>query len=352
VAGSYAGQAGSYLPAGDPYAGQAGSFPPAGEAGALVAGAGGTIPVAGSGGNAPVGGAGGIAGTGGIGGAGEVGGSGGFGGNGGTGGFSGAGGSVGGSGGTGGSSVIVDTNLCCRDGNCLTHGTPPADITPADGPFQYQSYPGATGTIYYPTDAAPPFAGFALCGGLNNTGEEMQEWGPFYASWGIVIIITTTLDSDVNEERATKLLASIDELKSENNNPLSPLNGQMSHRYGTAGYSMGGGGTTIASTNDPTFKSSMGLAPFLPLGGMSVPTLFLEGALDPVAGAAPVQTAPGTPSLQVVFDLYSHFNWYGPTPEDANYALAWQKCFLEGDEAWRPYLTKQMPTANLTPTGL
>ena len=59
----------------------------------------------------------------------------------------------------------------------------------------------------------------------------------FDASYGIVTLIaTTTVGSDFPDVRATKLLASIDELKSENTKSGSALFGKMSDRYGTSGY--------------------------------------------------------------------------------------------------------------------
>jgi hypothetical protein len=127
----------------------------------------------------------------------------------------------------------------------------------------------------------------------------------------------------------------------------------MSDRYGISGYSMGGGGTTIGCTTDPSLKTGIGLAPWAPVTGMTVPTLFLQGDADAVAGTAALATAAGTPSLQVVFSGYTHFDWFGPTDRDANYALSWQKVFLEGDERWTSYLTKQgTGVARLVPTGL
>ena len=79
----------------------------------------------------------------------------------------------------------------------------------------------------------------------------MVSWGWFYASWGIVTVVTWTGPLDFPDIRAIALNGAIEELKAENLNPLSPLNGQMSDRYGTSGYSMGGGGTTRQASRDP-----------------------------------------------------------------------------------------------------
>jgi hypothetical protein len=166
----------------------------------------------------------------------------------------------------------------------------------------------------------------------------MTGWGPFYAKWGIVTIITWTGAADTPNVRGDKLVAAIEELKKLNADSSSPIFGKLSGSYGTSGYSMGGGGTTWASQTDPTFKTSVGLAPWGPVTGMTVPTLFLEGNADTVAGMAVPSVASGTPSMQVVFTGYTHFNWFGPTDPSGYYALAWQKVYLDGDERWKPLL--------------
>jgi dienelactone hydrolase len=221
-------------------------------------------------------------------------------------------------------------------------------LTSKKGPFKTATFEIAVGTVHYPADAEPPFAGVALCGGFTNTGPEMASWGPFYASYGIVTIITTTGAADSPDVRANKLLAAVKALAAENTKSGSPLNNRLAGRYGTSGYSMGGGGTTIASKSDPTLKSSVGLAPWGPTGSnVKVPTLLLCGASDTVAPCSMAQDAYGaiadsTPKMMVSIPGTTHFNWFGP--EDAGggisgeAALAFQKVFLEGDDRWKPFL--------------
>jgi hypothetical protein len=240
---------------------------------------------------------------------------------------------------------------CCPDGDCLCHGPDPSNAAILNGPFKTADYAGTTGTIYYPTDAAPPLAGLALCGGFTNTGPEMAEWGPFYASWGLVTIITTTGPLDLPDLRASAMLASIQELETENTKSGGPLLGKMSDRYGISGYSMGGGGTTIAATSDPSLRTGIGLAPWGPVTGMTVPMLFLCGDADTVAGVSAPKTAANVPSMQVVISGYTHFDWFGPTEISGHYALSWQKVFLEGDTRWAPLLSeKLLGVANMQST--
>lgn len=247
---------------------------------------------------------------------------------------------------------------CCSDGDCVCHGPDPSGLTSNNGPFQVQSYRVSNGTIFYPTDAEPPLAGIAICPGFLNSGPEMEPWGPFYASHGFVMIAVDTIGSDVPQIRAVKLLDGVSTLKAENENSSSPIFGKMAGRYGTTGYSMGGGGTTIASGEDSTLYSSIGLAAWGPVtSGVTVPTLLLCGSSDGVAPCNMSQSAysglpAGTPKMMVTISGASHFDWFTPAAVggvSGQYALAFQKVFLAGDERWKPIL--QQTAAGATPVS-
>jgi pimeloyl-ACP methyl ester carboxylesterase len=258
----------------------------------------------------------------------------------------------------------VDSGSCCPTGDCLCHGTPPARLSAAKGPYKTASLRLSTGTAYYPTDAPPPFAGIAICPGFTNTGPEMADWGPFYASWGIVIVVTNTGGLDDPPTRGDLLLGSIKALKAENTKSGSPLNGKMSGRYGTSGYSMGGGGTTYASSEDPTLKSSVGLAAWEPIGrNIKVPTLLMCGSADLVAECSHTDGSYNaipntTPKMKIVISGAEHLaSWFGPDQAgngtSGGYALAFNKVYLEGDTRWKTLLlTKPQGhemTTNITP---
>ena len=255
---------------------------------------------------------------------------------------------------TGGDSASAGSNdvgtpldgSCCPDGDCLCHAPPPSELTANDGPYETATLKLGTGTLHYPTDAEPPFAGIAICPGFLNTGPEMAPWGPFYASWGIAVVVTNTTGADLPTVRGDKLVAAIEELKTQNEGS-GPLVGKLAGRYGTSGYSMGGGGTTFASAKDATFRTSVGLAAWGPEGrNVKVPTLFLCSESDSVAGCGFSQTAydemGSTPKMLVKIPSASHFAWFDPNDAgrgmSGKYALAFQKVFLEGDERWRPLL--------------
>jgi pimeloyl-ACP methyl ester carboxylesterase len=269
-----------------------------------------------------------------------------------------AGGAEAGTGDAGGSDLKGE---CCADGNCLCHGPAPSGLTSAPGPFKTASFDGMTGKIHYPTDAQPPFAAVALCGGFLNSGPEMDTWGSFYASYGIVTIITATLPTDFPEIRANHLLNSIKELEAKNTQSGNPLFGKLAGRYGTSGYSMGGGGTTHATVTNKSLKTSVGLAAWSPVGaGITTPTLLLCGSSD---GTAPCSQSQGsyrsipetTPKMMVSISGATHFNWFGPTDAgrgvSGQYALAFQKVYLEGDERWKPIL-KMMASGGTVTTNI
>ena len=237
---------------------------------------------------------------------------------------------------------------CCEDGDCLCRGDAPRELTSARGPYKTAEFRIAAGTVHYPTDAEPPFAAVAVCGGFLNTGPEMASWGPFYASHGIVTVITSTGAADIPDIRASKLLAAIEQLKAENTKSGGPLANKLSGRYGTSGYSMGGGGTTIASTKEATLRTSVGLAPWGGASsGVKVATLLLCGTSDGTAPCSMSQSvyrgiADPTPKMMLSISGVTHFNWFGPTDAGRGtsgaYALAFQKVYLEGDERWKPLL--------------
>ena len=219
----------------------------------------------------------------------------------------------------------------------------------------------STGTVYYPTNAEPPFAGVSICPGFLNTGPEMAPWGPFYASWGIVTVVTFTGAADAPDVRGQKLVAAIQELKTQN--ATGPLSGKLAGRYGTSGFSMGGGGTTFASEADPTMRTSIALAAWGPDGPtVQTPTLFICSDADTVSSCTGSHSSyaaiPNTvPKMILDIPGVSQFNFFSPTDdvagggESGEYALAFQKVYLESDERWKPIL-RMSPHAGAVTTNI
>jgi hypothetical protein len=264
-------------------------------------------------------------------------------------------------GGGGGTAGAVSGGDCCPDGNCLCSTPPPARLSAAKGPFKTASLNFASGTAYYPTDGKPPYGGVAIIPGFTNIGPEMEEWGPFYASWGIVCVITSSGPLDTPSIRAVWLGDAVKEMKAENMKAGSKLNGKMAGRYGTSGYSMGGGGTTYATDTDKTLKTSIGLAPWSPIGaGITTPTLHFCGSIDIVADCSHAQWSydaipAATPKMMMTISGCDHLTcWFGPNDtggHSGGWGLAFQKVYLEGDTRWKALLLSK-PTGATVQTNI
>lgn len=305
-------------------------------AGAPAAGAGGV------GGVVPAAGSGGVAGSA-------------AGGTGGVGGTAGAGGAAGGA---------------APAGDALVRGEAPTMATAmAEGPYGVESYTDGfadgdeylAGTIYYPTDAEPPFAAVVACPGFTAYQDSVAPWGPFLGSHGIVVMtIDTNTTSDSVDIRQGALLDALNSLKGEQTREGSPLKGKLHMtRFGLMGWSMGGGGTWLNAKDHPELKSGITLAGHIvtQAGGagqfttVTVPVLMLAGNADTdilgLGMSQPVyESIPeSTPKMLYEVDGASHFDI---SPDIGGglfglFGLSWQKTFLEGDERYRQFLSLPMP---------
>lgn len=239
---------------------------------------------------------------------------------------------------------------CCPDGKCLCHGPAPTELTSERGPYKTESYAIARiGCVFYPTDAEPPFAAVTVSDGFLGSGGcsgfQTGLWGPLYASWGIAAMIVETGGGDLPDARGRALLDGIEAFKAENTKSDSPLKGKLAGRYGTSGFSMGGGGTSYASREDKSLLTSIAIMPWGPVtSGVSTPTLVICGSLDAVApcsshGNSLYRGIPDEVSKMRVQIGSGHAGQPSSGGGDSGkYGLAFQKVFLEGDQRWRPLL--------------
>jgi hypothetical protein len=216
-------------------------------------------------------------------------------------------------------------------------------------------------TVYYPTDGNN-LAGVVMCPGFTALRSSIAGWGPFFASHGIVLVTMDTVTvADLVPQRAQGLANVLRALKAENNRGGSPLNGKMStDRYGLSGWSMGGGGTWIASNRDRSLKTAVTLAGHNMTGGgagisrgCTVPTLMMNGATDVTLLGGLGQSegaynaiAASTPKILYVMALEGHFSWGGPRVNgnaSGRYMMAWQKTYLEGQDQYKAVLRVRGP---------
>jgi hypothetical protein len=258
-----------------------------------------------------------------------------------------------------GGGATMGAGACCSSGDCLCHGDPPMAPTNSQGPYKTASYDIASaGCVYYPMDAEPPFAAVTISDGFGGAGgcgrTQTNEWGPLYASWGIVAMIIHTGSGDQPNVRGMKLSAGIEAFKMENTKSGSPLMGKLSGRYGTSGFSMGGGGTTFSAAKDPTLKTNVAIMAWGPTNDeIKIPSLFIFGSSDTVAGTmgmAPYTKIGGmVPKMSVTIQSSHAGQPSSGMGASGKAGLAFQKVFLEGDERWRPVLlmVKATDSANI-----
>jgi dienelactone hydrolase len=219
--------------------------------------------------------------------------------------------------------------------------------------FQVMGY--GAGTIYYPTDAEPPFASVAVVPGFTAYQSSIAAWGPFLASHGIVTMTIDTLTTgDLPAQRADELMAALKTIEGENTREGSPIKGKLDlTRQCVSGWSMGGGGTLIAASKNPNLKCAVSFAAWQPTGGASnkVPALMFEGTVDPLAAGMSEgfysQTPDTTPKM--LFEVNGAGHDVANSPKNSSgtiglYGLSWFKVYLEGDERYKPFLLLPKPS--------
>ncbi|HKU40055.1 MAG TPA: hypothetical protein VJR89_17970 [Polyangiales bacterium] len=272
-------------------------------------------------------------------------------------------GAAGSSAGTGGTAPMGDCGPMawkCRGPMPTMQGS----MGTAKGPYQTMSYTSgfrngpdfAGATIYYPTgDAEPPFGCVTVVPGFTAYQSSIRQWGPFLASHGIITMtIDTNTTSDPPATRARALMDALMSCTGENDRMGSPINGKIAKdRLGVSGWSMGGGGTLIASAMNPTLRAGVSFAAWGPSGGSNnkVPVLMFEATADPLAASMSdgfyAQTPESTPKMLFEVQGSSHNVANSPTNHMGIiglYGLSWWKVFLEGDERYKPFLLAPKPS--------
>ena len=234
-------------------------------------------------------------------------------------------------------------------------------LTEADGIRNGPEYSGAT--IYYPTDAEPPFAGMAIVPGFVSPESSIQNWGPFLASHGIVTItIGTNSLFDFPADRAEALLDALVTIEEENSRADSPLFERIDvNSFGVAGWSMGGGGAQLAAAADPTIKACMAFCPWLDGSTTpddldhAVPLLIFSGEADPTAAPADhadvhYDYTPETTS-KMLFEIEGADHSVANDPIGGEeyvgkIAVSWLQYFLLGDSCYCPLVLDTPPTAS------
>ena len=228
-----------------------------------------------------------------------------------------------------------------------------ATLTEADGIRNGPDYAGAT--IYYPTNGTEPFASIAMVPGFTALPSSIEEWGPFYASHGIVtIIIGTNSLVDFPEVRANALLDALETIKQENTRSTSPLEGALNTtQLAVSGWSMGGGGAQRAAVLDNTISAVVALCPYLNNSALNHNAALLifsgeEDTIAPPSEQADVHYS-NTPNTtdKLLFEVANGDHSVANTPNGGDgvvgqIALSWLKLQLEEKECYCPLLTNNL----------
>lgn len=267
----------------------------------------------------------------------------------------------------------LEAGACCDGGDCLCHEDVVNETTATRaGPFRVDTFQidggrdFGGGTVFFPTDAEPPFASFVMCPGFTARQSSIREWGPFFASHGIVIMtMDTSSTSDPVNARDDQLLAALADLSAENTRRGSPLEGSLDlTRVGVSGWSMGGGGSWLAGQATPGLKSVVTLAGHHRTAGgaravardLRVPTLMFAGSADSAILGGGDQSQDvfeimddETPKMLFEVQGAGHFVWGTPRTNNGavgRYVLSWQKVFLDGDTRFLEFLLEEGPNAS------
>lgn len=212
------------------------------------------------------------------------------------------------------------------------------------------------GTIYYPT-AANTYGIIALSPGFVSTQSSVAALSSRLASHGFVVVaMNTNSPLDFPASRATQLMAALNHVV--NNSNATVKSRIDANRRAVGGHSMGGGGSLIAASNNPSLKGAYPLTPWnlgTNFSGVRVPTMII-GADGDTTARVDSHARPFFASLPAsTFKAYGELNGAThSTPTSANiptgrYAVSWMKRFVDADTRYSPFLCGAEHTSFATP---
>ena len=154
--------------------------------------------------------------------------------------------------------------------------------------------------VFYPLTLSfdPPNGAVAFVPGFRAPASVYEWWGPALASLGYsVFILETNTPTDALAARADALIAAVDFIKSENQNPDAPVANKIDpEKIAIMGHSMGGGASLVAANEmGDNIKAVIPLALYCCEPGQSfngdysslmVPAMIIASAEDEVAPPA------------------------------------------------------------------
>jgi predicted dienelactone hydrolase len=229
----------------------------------------------------------------------------------------------------------------------------PFAVATASVPSSVAGFGG--GTVYYPTTAGS-YAALALCPGFTATQSSIAWIGRRLATHGFVVItINTNSTFDQPPSRATQLMAALRYLT--NSSSTTVRSRIDANRLGVGGHSMGGGGTLMATRDNPSLKVGIPMTPWSSTKSFStvrVPTIIFGGENDTVAPVSshsiPFYTSLPS-SLDKAYAELNGANHFAPNSTNTpigRYAVSWAKRFMDNDTRYDTFLCGSAHTAFAT----
>ncbi len=234
-----------------------------------------------------------------------------------------------------------------------------------DGPFAVstQSVSGwfagfGGGTVYSPNTPGK-YAVVAVCPGFLAGQSTVRDISRRLATHGFVVVtIDTNSIFDYPPSRANQLIAALNKVTSLTTGPVA---GKMdTSRLAVAGWSMGGGGTMLATGMTPGLKAGVAFAPWAQsnnVGNSAVPVSYLGGTADTVAPVPDhaqkfYNAMPATTKKMLGVIQGADHNFPQTADQPASYTeIAWMKRFVDNDVRYSQFLNGDWRYASFASNG-
>ena len=230
---------------------------------------------------------------------------------------------------------------------CEPSGVETYDI----GRFDYSEFSRDSARVFYPSNIGElsDVGATTLTSGMGGTKENMYWLAEPLAEAGMVVIAVSASNNSTVGGYETAHKSGVGILMGENENSSSPIYGKIG-RYGTIGYSKGGGGSiNAASELGDQVDTCVALAPWgpSPTRNHSAATMILTGTRDAIASDSIGERAYGNlpggiPKLYAAMRGEGHFYWVSRQSlgSETDFIRAWLKYYLEDNEDYYPVFSQ------------
>jgi len=215
--------------------------------------------------------------------------------------------------------------------------------------IHYPAINPGVGTDPNATEAPYPTLLFSL-----GFGAKIGDYSFFVTtitSWGFVCVLVGSDSQAWDSERSNDLVETLNWLDEQNDNSSFKLSQMMDEsKFGVLGHSLGGAATITASGNEPRFKLSVPIAPYI-LPGLTVatpesaadihvPLLIVVGSSDqvspPATMSSPVYGEGNSPKFYITITGVNHYSIVFNS-RCLEYVVSFLKFYLHEDQEYARY---------------